>query len=50
MKIKKNLFSVAAGPSLVELCGRVTWALATNQGIYIKPVFSYPPLEIGYYN
>lgn len=43
------IVTVAAAPSLIELCGRVTWALATNKGIYIKPVFSYPPLEIGYY-
>lgn len=44
-----TILSVAATPSLVELCGRVIHALNTNQGIYIKPVASYPPLEIGYY-
>ena len=44
-----TILSLAAGPSLVELCGRITYAIATDQGIYIRPVFSYPPLEIGYY-
>lgn len=41
--------SVAVAPSLVELCGRVTYAVATGQGIYIKPVLSYPPSEFGYW-
>ncbi len=41
--------AMAAAPSLAELCRRVTYALATNRGIYIKPVASYPPLDIGYY-
>lgn len=44
-----TIASVAAAPSLVELCGRVTYAVATGQGIYIKPVLSYPPLEFGYW-
>lgn len=44
-----TIASVAAAPSLVELCGRVTYAIATNRGIYIKPVLSYPPLEFGYW-
>lgn len=44
-----GLPTVLAAPSLTELCGRVLWALATQQGIYIKPVLSYPPLEIGYF-
>lgn len=44
-----TIASVAAVPSLVELCGRVTYAVATGQGIYIKPVLSYPPLEFGYW-
>ena len=41
--------TIISGPSLVELCGRILWAVGTNQGIYIKPVFSYPTLEIGYW-
>jgi hypothetical protein len=36
-------------PSLTELCGRILFAVATGQGIYIKPVASYPPLEMGYW-
>lgn len=44
-----EIMTVISGPSLVELCGRILWAVGTNQGIYIKPVFSYPPLEIGYW-
>jgi len=43
------ILSVVAVPSLTELCGRVLWAIATGQGIYIKPVLSYPPLEMGYW-
>lgn len=41
--------TAAAAPSLVELCGRVLYANAHNKGIYIRPVMSYPPLEIGYW-
>lgn len=44
-----TIVSLLAAPSLTELCVRVTYAVATNQGIYIKPVASYPPLDIGYY-
>ncbi|MDU0895229.1 MAG: dihydrodipicolinate synthase family protein, partial [Anaerococcus sp.] len=44
-----TIVSLLAAPSLTELCVRVTYAIATNQGIYIKPVASYPPLDIGYY-
>jgi hypothetical protein len=36
-------------PSLTELCGRILYAVATGRGIYIKPVLSYPPLEMGYW-
>lgn len=43
------IVTVAAAPSLVELCGRVIYAISTGQGIYIRPVLSYPPLEIGYW-
>ncbi len=42
------ILSLAAAPSLIELCGRILWAIATGRGIYIKPVWSYPPLELGY--
>lgn len=43
------ILSVAAAPSLVELAGRILYAVASKQGIYIKPVLSYPPLDIGYW-
>lgn len=45
-----GILAVIAAPSLTELCGRVIWAVATQQGIYIKPVLSYPPLEMGYFS
>lgn len=44
-----GILTVAAVPSLAELCGRIIYANMTNKGIYIKPVFSYPPLEFGYF-
>lgn len=43
------ILTVIAAPSLVELAGRIIYAVATQQGIYIRPVLSYPPLEIGYW-
>ncbi|MTI96001.1 MAG: hypothetical protein FH749_11045 [Firmicutes bacterium] len=43
------IVSVAALPSLTELAGRIIFAVATGQGIYIKPVLWYPPLEMGYW-
>ena len=47
--IVSTISTIIAGPSLTELAGRITHALATGQGIYIKPVASYPPLDIGYW-
>lgn len=41
--------AIAGAPSMIELAGRVTFALATGQGIYIRPVASYPPMEFGYW-
>jgi hypothetical protein len=43
------IVTVASLPSLTELCGRIIYAVATQQGIYIRPILSYPPLEIGYW-
>lgn len=47
--IISGILAVAAAPSLTELCGRVIYAIATKQGIYIKPVLAYPPLKMGYF-
>ena len=44
-----GILTLAAVPSLAELCGRIIYANMTNKGIYIKPVLSYPPLEFGYF-
>jgi hypothetical protein len=43
------IVAVAALPSLTELAGRIIFAVATGQGIYIKPRLWYPPLEMGYW-
>lgn len=43
------ILSLIAAPSLTELAGRIIYAVATKQGIYIRPVLSYPPLEMGYW-
>lgn len=40
---------VLGAPGMVELAGRIVWAIGTGQGIYVKPVASYPPYEIGYW-
>lgn len=45
-----TIMTVISGPSLVELAGRTVTAIATGRGIYIKPVFDYPPLDIGYWS
>lgn len=47
--IISGILAVAAAPSLTELCGRVIYAIATKQGIYIKPVLAYLPLKMGYF-
>lgn len=44
-----TIAAFAALPSLRQLCGMIIYAVATGQGIYIKPVPSYPPLVIGYW-
>lgn len=44
-----TIMTVISGPSLIELGGRIVTAVATGRGIYIKPVFDYPPLDIGYW-
>lgn len=44
-----TVIAIAGAPSMIELAGRITFALATGQGVYVKPVFSYPPLELGYW-
>lgn len=44
-----GILTLAAVPSLAELCGRIIYASMTDKGIYIKPVLSYPPLEFGYF-
>ncbi|WP_146003376.1 hypothetical protein [Salimicrobium jeotgali] len=43
------ILGAVSAPSLGELAGRITWAASTGQGVYVKPVFSYPPLDIGYW-
>lgn len=44
-----TVVALAGAPSMIELAGRITWAVATGQGVYIRPVLSYPPLEFGYW-
>lgn len=44
-----TVIAIAGMPSMIELAGRITFALATGQGIYIDPVLSYPPLQFGYW-
>lgn len=39
--------AMVAALSLVELCVRELFAVAINQGIYIRPVLSYPSQDIG---
>lgn len=38
-----------SAPSLIELCVKVTQAVATGQGLYIRPVLSYPPFDFGFW-
>lgn len=47
--VLSTVMTVISGPSLIELAGRTVSAIATGRGIYIKPVFDYPPLDIGYW-
>ncbi len=44
-----TIIGLALGLSAADLCIRVLYAVATGQGIYFKPVLSYPLLEIGYF-
>ena len=44
-----TVIAIAGMPSMIELAGRITFALATGQGIYIDLVLSYPPLQFGYW-
>ncbi|WP_371068862.1 hypothetical protein [Sediminibacillus sp. JSM 1682029] len=44
-----TILGILSVPSLTTLSGMIIWALGSGQGVYIKPVFSYPPLELGYW-
>lgn len=44
-----GLLAALSAPSLLELGVKVTQAVATGRGLYIKPVFSYPPFEFGFW-
>lgn len=44
-----GLLAALSAPSLVELGVKVTQAVATGKGLYIKPVLSYPPFEFGFW-
>lgn len=43
------LLAALSAPSLLELGVKVTQAVATGRGLYIKPVLSYPPFEFGFW-
>ncbi len=44
-----SLLAALSAPSLLELGVKVTQAVATGKGLYIKPVLSYPPFEFGFW-